>query len=147
MRHLISVALFLAGSISAHAQNVKPDLIGLGMSPELASVFGPELSTQTPVALAALGTVQGDAAPIVGKVSLVSGADINKGVILPATPVVGFRYTIINTAAATLKLYPGTGDTINATAANTAVVLAASVLTECVAASVSAWWCEEGVAP
>lgn len=147
MKNFIAVLILLVSSATAHAQNVKPKLIGLGMAPELANVLAPELSTQTPVALAALGTVQGDAAPIVGIVSLVSGADTAKGVILPATPVVGFRYTIVNTVAATLKLYPGTGDTINATAANTAVVLAASVVTECVAASTSAWWCSEGVAP
>jgi len=147
MKNLIAVIILLFSSITAHAQNVKPDLIGLGMSSELANVFAPELSTQTPVALAATGTVQGDAALIVGKVSLVSGADTAKGVILPATPVVGFRYTIVNTVAATLKLWPGTGDTINATAANTNVVIAASVVTECIAASTSAWWCSEGVAP
>lgn len=101
----------------------------------------------TPATLAALGSVQGDAAPIVAKVSTVTGADTTKGVILPATPVVGDQYIIINTVASTLKLWPGTGDTINATAANTAVVLAASVVTQCIASSTSAWWCFEGVAP
>ena len=103
--------------------------------------------TEKTAALAALGTIQGDAAAVVARVSLVTGADTAKGVILPATPTAGDRYSIVNTVAATLKLYPGTGDTINATAANTAVVLAASVVTDCIAASAAAWWCSEGVAP
>lgn len=101
----------------------------------------------TPATLAAAGSAQGDAAAIAAKVSTVTGADTTKGVILPATPVVGDQYIIINTAAAVLKIYPGTGDTINATAANTAVSIAASVVTQCIATSTSAWWCFEGVAP
>ena len=101
----------------------------------------------TPATLAATGTVQGDAAAIAAKVSTVTGADAAKGVILPATPVVGAEYIIINTAAAVLKVYPGSGDTINATAADTAVSIAASVVVQCVATSTAAWWCFEGVAP
>jgi len=145
---IISIALILV-PLSAHAQNsvTKNDLIGLGLQPELAEFLSPELTSQTPTTLAALGTVQGDAAPIVRRFSLVTGADTAKGVILPATPYVGARYIIVNTVASTLKLWPNTGDTINATAANTNVVLAASVVTECFAASTSAWWCAEGVAP
>lgn len=101
----------------------------------------------TPGTVAAAGSAQGDAAAIAAKVSTITASDGTKGVILPATPVVGDQYIVINTAAAILKIYPGTGDTINATAANTAVSVAASVVTQCIATSTSAWWCFEGVAP
>lgn len=103
--------------------------------------------TMTPASLAATGSVQGDAAAIVARVSTVTAADGTKGIILPASPVAGDLYIALNTAAAILKIYPGTGDTINATPANTAVSIAASVPTWCIAASASAWWCFEGVAP
>lgn len=97
--------------------------------------------------VAAIGSIQGDAAAIPGPVSTVTAADGTKGVYLPSTPVVGQLYKVINTAAAVLKIYPGTGDTINATAANTAVSVAASVVTDCIPVSTAAWWCSEGVAP
>lgn len=93
--------------------------------------------------LAATGTVQGDAAALVSYLTTVTGADAAKGIILPATPVAGAKYTIINTANAVLKIYPGTGDTISGLSANTNMSAAAYTVTYCHAVSTSAWWCAE----
>ena len=103
--------------------------------------------TYTPGTLAAAGSVQGDAAAITDRVTTVTASDATKGVILPATPGVGDVYHIINTVAAVLKIYPGSGDAINASSANAAVSVAASVPTMCIATSTSQWWCSEGTAP
>lgn len=93
--------------------------------------------------LAAAGSTQGDAGQIVSHLTTITAADATKGVKLPATPVAGETYTVINTANAVLKLYPGTGDTISGLAANANMSLAAYTSTECVAVSASAWWCGE----
>lgn len=101
----------------------------------------------TPGTLAAAGSEQGDAAAIAAKVTTVTASDGTKGVRLPAAPTVGDEYIIINTVAAVLKIYPGSGDAINATTADAAVSVAASVVSQCIATSASQWWCFEGVAP
>lgn len=97
--------------------------------------------------VAAAGSVQGDATLLTSALSYVTGADATKGVKLPATGQTNARYTIVNTAAAVLKIWPNTSDTINATGADTSVSVAASTVTECVRRSSTAWWCSEGVAP
>ena len=77
--------------------------------------------------LAAAGSVQANAAQIAAATTTVTGADGTKGVILPATPVVGQEVSVINTAGSTLKVYPdssGTGGTINGGSANASVNLA-----------------------
>lgn len=167
---LIATLFFvLVSVVSAQAQytraQIKSRLSGLGMSPELTAEVGNLLTGQsihtgnltfgsstggiihTVGTLAAAGSVQGDAAAITAKVTTVSAADGTKGVILPATPAVGAIYQVINTVAAVLKIYPGSGDAINATAANTAVSIAASVPVYCIATSTAQWWCSEGTAP
>ena len=93
--------------------------------------------------LAATGSVQGDAALITEQTVFVTGSDATKGVILPATPDVGVRYTIINTPGAVLKLYPGSGDAIDNLGTNAAASLAANSVTDCYAISTSAWYCGE----
>lgn len=103
--------------------------------------------TYTPGTLAALGSDQAGAALIAARVTTVTASDGTKGVRLPAAPTAGDEYIIINTVAAVLKVYPGSGDAINATTADAAVSIAASVVTQCVATSASQWWCFEGVAP
>lgn len=97
--------------------------------------------------LAATGSVQGDAALITTALTYVTGADATKGVKLPATGQTNAKYIIVNTAAAVLKIWPNTSDTINATGADSSVSVAASTVTECWRRSATAWWCNEGVAP
>jgi len=103
--------------------------------------------THAAATLAALGSAQGDAAAIVSRATYVTASDGTKGVILPATPTAGDQYIILNTVAAVLKIYPGTGDAINNTAANGSVSIAADAAAFCVATSASQWYCFEGAAP
>lgn len=75
-------------------------------------------------ALAATGSVQGDAALLPADVNEVNASDGTKGVILP--PVLpGVEIAVVNTIAAqALKVYPDTGGIIDYAAANAAYSLA-----------------------
>lgn len=97
--------------------------------------------------LASAGSVQGDAAAIVDRLTPVTGGDGTKGVILPASPTDGDFYVVINDAAGALKVYPGTGDVINQGAANASVTIAAEAMLNCYAFSAGLWYCSEIGAP
>lgn len=96
------------------------------------------LETQDVAAVAAAGSVQGDAAALSEGLNVVSAADATKGVILPAGAV-GKEVWVKNNAAAVLKVYPATGGAINAVAANGAFSMAS--LTACLfKASATGQW-------
>lgn len=102
----------------------------------------------TPGTVAATGSVQGDAASLGNSTNVVvTAADGTKGVIFPATPSAGEIRKVVNNANAILKIYPGSGDAINNTAANSAVSVAAYTVTDCIAQSTSQWFCSEGANP
>jgi hypothetical protein len=92
--------------------------------------------------VAALGAAQGTAAPLPYAVNKVTGADAAKGVILPDIDGMrlGTRIIVINAAAAALLVYPATGGTINAAAANAAVSVAANAVAEFIAFGEDVWW-------
>lgn len=73
--------------------------------------------------VAAAGSLQTDAAAIAHDFENVSAADGTKGVILPIG-LAGMQITVKNNVAAILKVYPNTGGTINAIAANSAISMA-----------------------
>ncbi len=73
--------------------------------------------------VAATGTVQADAAPILSRVIVVTGADAAKGVLLPAAKA-GATVFLKNNAAAVLKVWPSGTNTINAIAASTSISMA-----------------------
>lgn len=74
-------------------------------------------------ALAAAGTVIGNATAVVARFSTVSGADDAKGVILPSGASIGDEYLLYNEhATAGLKVYPPVNGDINDGSANAAVV-------------------------
>lgn len=75
--------------------------------------------------VAAAGSTQADAAPITCELTVVTGADGTKGVILP-TFEPGMQITLKNGAASALKVYPPTGAAINALSANAAMSIAAN---------------------
>ena len=52
----------------------------------------------------------------------------------------GMRVIIINTSAATLKVYPASGGTINALAANAAYSMATGTRLEFIATSTTQWY-------
>jgi hypothetical protein len=87
----------------------------------------------------AAGSDNTDATAITDTVSVVRGADDSKGVILPASPGAGAVYVLHNAARFTLKVYPGSGDTINGGAANSPVQLGAKKTAVLYAISNSAW--------
>ena len=97
--------------------------------------------------VAALGTTQGTAAPLPYAVNKVTGADAAKGVILPDIDDsrLGTQITIINNAAAVLLVYPATGGTINAAAANAGVSVAAATVVKLIAFGADVWWGSEAV--
>lgn len=72
--------------------------------------------------LAALGSIQGDAAPVVAQTSNVTGADNVKGVILPVS-VAGQSRIVFNSGAAPLLVYPPTGGSIDGAAVNAPVYI------------------------
>jgi len=74
--------------------------------------------------VAATGSTQADAAqlPSAG-FCLVTAGDGTKGVLLPAA-VAGLTVTVKNSSGSGLKVYPATGDTINALSANAAITIA-----------------------
>ena len=81
--------------------------------------------------VAGLGTNQATAAPIDladGRLVFVTDADGTVGVRLPAltTAAVGELVIIVNTAAASLEVYPATGDKILPAADNAGIAVAAS---------------------
>lgn len=82
----------------------------------------------TPSTVAATGSVQGDAAALALGFNLVTGADATKGVKLP-TAVAGKRVVVKNNAAAILKVWPFSGDGINAIAVDGSFSMAS--LTSC----------------
>lgn len=73
--------------------------------------------------VAATGSTVADAALLTGVHNLVTAANATKGVILPANRPAGELLTVVNTAAATLKVYPPTGGDINNGSDNAAVLL------------------------
>lgn len=167
-RILLALLVFVPGIVNAAPTNTTK-LVGLGMSPEVAtqvvastkalesdatitagnlifatSTKGVRFAVGT---LAAAGSTSANAAAIVDRVTTVTAADATKGVILPDAPTAGDLYFIFNTANAVLKIYANSGDTINATANPSAVSVAAYVPTICIATSATQWWCAETTNP
>jgi hypothetical protein len=91
--------------------------------------------------VAAAGANQGNAAAIAAGFTLVTGADATKGVVLPAASA-GLVAIIKNddAANAALKVYPASGDAINAIAANGAYTMAAKTSMLLVAYDSTTWY-------
>jgi len=97
--------------------------------------------------LAALGTNQGTAAPVVKAVSFVTGADDTTCVVLP-TVSAGLVYVIHNTVADKhLHIYPGASDNIIPLGANAVMTLAASSTAIFFGLGAVNWACIQGTAP
>lgn len=88
--------------------------------------------------LAAAGSVQGDAAAIVKKVTFVTASDGTKGVVLPAASA-GLVYEVYNTVAANLKIYPASGDDINDGTTNAAISIDDKTFARFVAVDSTTW--------
>lgn len=88
-----------------------------------APVINNAVSSALSGTLAAAGSIQGDAGAIVVTYVEVTAGDGTKGVILPAATA-GKHVFLKNKAAAVLKVYPATGEVINAIAANGSISMA-----------------------
>ena len=89
--------------------------------------------------VAAAGSTQANAAAIATGFTLVSAADATKGILLPAAAA-GLTCVIKNNAAAVLKVWPASGDAINAIAADSNYVLASLTSTLLVAYDSTTWY-------
>ena len=89
--------------------------------------------------VAATGSTQSDAASVSDGFTLVSAADATKGVKLPAA-VAGRTVILKNNANAVLKVWPATGDGINAITVDSNYVLAAYTSSLLVAYDSTTWY-------
>ena len=89
--------------------------------------------------VAATGSTQSDAASVSDGFTLVSAADATKGVKLPAA-VAGRTVILKNNANAVLKVWPASGDAINAITADSNYVLAAYTSSLLVAYDSTTWY-------
>lgn len=112
----------------------------VALSPGATSTALPVFS---PEAVAAAGSVQGDAAAVGAGTGFVhaTAADGTKGIILPAATA-GKTIIVKNSDAANavLKVYPATGDAINAIAANSPISMAAKTSAVFVALDATTWY-------
>ncbi len=89
--------------------------------------------------IAAAGSVIANATAIANTVSVVSGADDAKGVVLPAS-VAGKVYLVYSSQATNgLKLYPPVNSAINGGSVNAAVVIEGKSLAICVCTNSTNW--------
>lgn len=97
----------------------------------------PRIPTQ---AVTATGSSQSDAAALFEGLNVVTGADGTKGVLLPAA-VAGAQVIIKGVTAGVLKVYPATGDAINALSANAAYSLTTGAMpTTLIAYDATTWY-------
>jgi secreted PhoX family phosphatase len=89
--------------------------------------------------VAATGSTQSDAASVSDGFTLVSAADATKGVKLPAA-VAGRTVILKNNANAVLKVWPASGDGINAITVDSNYVLAAFTSSLLVAYDSTTWY-------
>jgi len=91
--------------------------------------------------VAAAGSNQGNAAAVTAGFTLVTDANATKGVVLPAASA-GLVVIIKNADAANavLKVYPASGDAINALAANASYDMAAKTSMLLVAYDATTWY-------
>jgi hypothetical protein len=89
--------------------------------------------------VAAAGSTQANAAAVSDGFTLVSGADGTKGILLPAA-VAGRTVILKNNANAVLKVWPASGDAVNAIAADSNYVLAAFTSSLLVAYDSTTWY-------
>ena len=89
--------------------------------------------------IAAAGTNQATATPILHRTEVVTGANATKGVLLPGS-IPGTRIALENNAAAVLNVYPAGTDTINSLAASTAIAMAANTSADFCCGVAGAWF-------
>jgi predicted RecA/RadA family phage recombinase len=129
-------ALTLRGG-NAHGSGTD-GAIAIGDANTSAITFG--VMPKIPVAtVEAAGSVQGDAAALSLGFNLVTGADDAKGVVLPGA-VAGSVVIIKVGDGADLKVWPASGDAINALGANNAMTVVDDVCFMLIALDATTWY-------
>ena len=123
----------ISGGTITSATSVSATSVTAG---DVTTTGGLYLKTAT---VAATGSTQTDAASISDGLTLVTAADGTKGVKLPAA-VAGRTVIIKNGAAAILKVWPASGDGINAITVDSNYVLAANTSSLLVAYDATTWY-------
>jgi len=139
-----NVAAFLATPSSANLAAALTDESG---SSTVAFTTSPTLTTPTlnsavvnnNNAVSAAGATQGTATALTVDYNVITTAAASSGVVLPAATA-GRRIVIVNKGANTLSIYPATGGTIDALAANAAIQVAANGSIEIMASSSTQWY-------
>lgn len=91
-------------------------------------------------AVSAAGTTQGTATALTASYNVVTTAAASSGVILPTPAFGGWKIIVFNRGANAVNVYPQTGASIDAGAANTAISLPVNQAVTIVAASTTQWF-------
>lgn len=131
----LGVGVFMGSAILAAASGDDYGNVDLN---QRAGTYGgaSRIPTQT---VAAAGTVAADAGVLIEGFNLVTGPDDTKGVRLPAA-VAGMQVTIKVGDGADLKVWPATGDAINALGANNALTVVDDVCFVLTALDATTWY-------
>lgn len=115
--------------------SLSQDLIGTGMAPEQASRLG--LSVLTTIS--GVGTAQSGAAAINVNNVLATTAVGQTAFVLPANAELELPYSVTNSSATAALVFPPTGGTINAGAANASVSIAQNLARIFIRKSATRW--------
>jgi len=129
----------VTGAVSAASAAVTGAVTAASVSATTVTASGSLVIKSATVAAA--GANQGNAAAVTAGFTLVTGADATKGVVLPAASA-GLVVIIKNADAANavLKVYPASGDAINALSANASYDMAAKTSMLLVAYDSTTWY-------
>lgn len=129
----------VTGAVSADSASVTGAVSAGSVSASTVTASGSLVIKSATVA--ATGNSQGTAAAVAAGFTLATAADGTKGVVLPAASA-GLVVIIKNDDAANaiLKVYPATGDGINAVAVNSAYSMAAKTSMLLVAYDSTTWY-------
>lgn len=111
------------------------DLIGVGLPSQQAVLLGFDpLTTQ-----AGVGTAQVGASPIVSNNILATTAVGQTAFVLPSDAVLEVPYIVTNSTATAALVFPPSGGTINAAAANASVSIAQNLARMFIRKSATRW--------
>lgn len=113
------------------------DLMGLGLPQQLATRLGESALTT----IAGVGTAQSGAAAIPASVNdvLATTAGGQTAFVLSATAPLGFPYTVTNSSSTAALVYPPSGGTINAGAADASASIAQNLARVFIRKSSTRW--------
>lgn len=138
----ISASKLAAGTLSAFSL-VAPVITGAATVADGATITTPNMTINVE-AVAAAGSLQSDATAITetGPAFIhATGADAAKGIKLPAAAAGRILFIKNSDAAnAVLKIWPATGDAINAIAANSSFDIAAKTSCVLIALDATTWY-------